>query len=78
MDAITTLRILRRRGYSATSEGSKLKLRGPTKPPEEIEAFIFEHRDELVRLVEGEIIVDEREVFDSARAFFGKSEEGAA
>ncbi len=78
MDAIATLRTLRRRSYAATVEGGKLKLRGPAKPPEELEASIFEHRDELVRLVEEDIIVDEREVFDMARAFFGKGERGAA
>ena len=78
MDAIATLRILLRRGYSAAVEGGRLKLRGPAKPPEELEAFILEHRDELVRLVEREIVVDEREVFDMARSVFGKGEEGAA
>ncbi len=78
MDAYATLRALRRRGYSAAVEGGKLRLRGPAKPPEELEAFILRHRDELVRLVEGEIIVDELEVFEMARSFFGKSEEGAA
>ncbi len=78
MDAIATLRTLRRRGYSATVEGGRLKLRGPSKPPEDLEAAILEHRDELVRLVEGEIVVDEREVFEMARAFFGKGERGAA
>ena len=78
MDGIATLRTLRRRGYSATVEGGKLKLRGPAKPPEELEAAILEHRDELVRLVEEEIVVDEREVFDMAHEFFGKGERGAA
>ncbi len=76
MDAMTTLRTLRRRGYSAAVEGGKLKLRGPAKPPEELEASILEYRGKLVRLVEEEIIVDEREAFDVARAFFGKSREG--
>lgn len=78
MDAIATLRTLRRRGYSAAVEGGKLKLRGPSKPPEELEAAILAHRDELVCLVQGEIVVDELEVFDMAREFFGKSERGAA
>jgi hypothetical protein len=78
MDAIATLRTLRRRGYSAAVEGGRLKLRGPDKPPEDLYAAILEHRDELVRLVEEEIVVDEREVFDIARAFFGEREEGAA
>ena len=78
MDAIATLRTLRRRGYSAAVEAGKLKLRGPAKPPEELEASILEHRDELVRLVEEGIIVDDREVFDMARLFFGKGERGAA
>ncbi|MDP9477333.1 MAG: hypothetical protein M3R38_16900 [Actinomycetota bacterium] len=78
MDAVTTLRTLRRRGYSAAVEGGRLKLRGPAKPPEELEAAILEHRDELVRLVEGDIIVDEREVFDLARKLLGKGERGAA
>lgn len=78
MDAIATLRTLRRRGYSATVEGGKLKLRGPSKPPEELKAAILQHRDELVRLVEGEIVVDEREVFDMTRELFGKGERGAA
>ncbi len=78
VDAIATLRTLRRRGYTATVEGGRLKLRGPAKPPEDLEASILEHRDELVRLVEGEIVVDEREVFEIAREFFGKGERGAA
>ncbi len=78
MDAIATLRTIRRRGYSAAVEGGRLKLRGPAKPPEDLYASILEHRDELVRLVEGEIVVDEREVFDIACAFFGEREEGAA
>ena len=78
MDAIATLRTLRQRDYSATVEGGRLKLRGPAKPPEDLEAAILQHRDELVRLVEGEIIVDEREVFDIAREIFGKGERGAA
>ena len=78
MDAIATLRTLRRLGYSAAVEGGRLKLLGPGKPPEELEAFILEHRDELVRLVEEEIVVDEREVFDMARSFLGKSDRGAA
>ncbi len=78
MDAIATLRTLRRRGYVTIVESGKLKLRGPAKPPEELEASILEHRDELVRLVEEEIVVDEREVFDMAREFFGKGQRGAA
>ncbi len=78
MDAITTLRTLRRRDYSATVEEGKLKLRGPAKPPEDLEASILQLRDELVRLIEEEIIVDGLEVFDMARAFFGEREEGAA
>lgn len=78
MDAISTLRTLRRRGYSATVEGGKLKLRGPAKPPEELEAYILEHRDELVRLVEEEIVVDELEVFEMAREIFGQGKRGAA
>lgn len=78
MDAITTLRTLRRRGYSAAVEGGKLKLRGPDRPPEDLYAAILEHRDELVRLVQGEIVVDELEVFDMAREFFGKRERDAA
>jgi hypothetical protein len=78
MDASSTLRTLRRRGYSAAVEGGRLKLRGPAKPPEDLYASILEHRDELVRLVEGEIVVDEREVFDMARALFGKGHRGAA
>ncbi len=78
MNASSTLRTLRRRGYSAAVEGGKLKLRGPDKPPEDLYAAILEHRDELVRLVEEEIVVDEREVFDIARAFFCEREEGAA
>ncbi len=78
MDAIATLRTLRRRGYVTMVESGKLKLRGPAKPPEELEASILQHRDELVRLVEGEIVGDELEVFDMAREFFGEREEGAA
>ncbi|MDP9457510.1 MAG: hypothetical protein M3Q60_17430 [Actinomycetota bacterium] len=78
MNASSTLRTLRRRGYSAAVEGGKLKLRGPAKPPEDLYAAILEHRDELVRLVEEEIVVDEREVFDMAREFFGTSKRGAA
>lgn len=78
MNASSTLRTLRRRGYSAAVEGGKLKLRGPDKPPEDLYAAILEHRDELVRLVEEDIIVDEREVFGMAREFFGTSKRGAA
>ena len=78
VDAIAALRTLRRREYSAAVEGGKLKLRGPAKPSEELEASILQHRDELIRLVEEEIIVDRLEVFDMAREFFGKSERGAA
>ncbi len=78
MDAPTTLCTLRRRGYSAAVEGGKLKLRGPAKPPEDLEAAILEHRDELVRLVEEEIVVDELEVFEMAREILGKSQRGAA
>jgi hypothetical protein len=78
MDATATLRTLRRRGYSATVEGGRLKLRGPAKPPENLEAAILQHRGELIRLVEEEIIVDELEVFDMAREIFGKGERGAA
>jgi hypothetical protein len=78
MDAVAALRSLRRRGYSAAVEGGKLKLRGPAKPSEDLYSSILEHRDELVRLVEEEIVVDEREVFDMAHVFFGEREEGAA
>ncbi|MDP9458300.1 MAG: hypothetical protein M3Q60_21555 [Actinomycetota bacterium] len=78
MDAVATLRTLRRRGYSAAVEGGRLKLGGPAKPSEDLYSSILEHRDELVRLVEEEILVDEQEVFKMARAFFGEREEGAA
>ncbi|MDP8951036.1 MAG: hypothetical protein M3N18_02160 [Actinomycetota bacterium] len=78
MNAIATLRTLRRRGYSAAVEGGKLKLRGPAKPSDDLYASILEHRDELVRLVKEEIIVDELEVFDMAREVFGKGQRGAA
>ena len=78
MDAIAALRTLRRRGYSAAVEGGKLKLRGPAKPPEDLEASILQHRDELVRLVEEDIVVDELEVFEIAREIFGKGERDVA
>ncbi len=78
MDATATLRTLRRRGYAAAVEGGRLKLRGPAKPPEDLYAAILKHRDELVRLVEEEIVVDELEVFEMAHAFFGKGHRGAA
>lgn len=78
MDAIATLRTLRRGDYSATVEGGRLKLRGPAKPSEDLYASILQHRDAIVRLVEGEIVVDEREVFEIVCEFFGKGERGAA
>jgi hypothetical protein len=80
VDATATLRTLRRSGYSAAVAGGKLKLRGPAKPPEGLEARLLEHRDELVRLVEEDAIVDELEAFELAREFFGGEsgeEEGA-
>lgn len=80
-EAADTLKALRRGGYTVWVSGGKLKLRGSQKPSEELEAKILEHRDELVRLVEENIIVDELEVFDMAEEFFGGEpgeEEGAA
>jgi hypothetical protein len=77
MDAITTLRDLRRAGYTATVSDGKLKLRGPG-PPEELEASILANRDEIIRLIVEDIIVDEREVFARAREHFGLDEEGGA
>jgi len=80
MDATTTLRRVRRGGYTVAVVDGKLKLRGPRKPPEGLEARLLEHRGELVRLVEQGIIVDEMEVFELARDFFGAEDgrEGAA
>jgi hypothetical protein len=74
MDAIVTLRELRRRGYTASVSDGKLKLRGPGKPPEELEASILANRDELIRLIVEDIIVDEREVFALARENFDLDE----
>ncbi len=79
--ATDTLKALRRGGYTVRASGGKLKLRGPQKPSEELEAGLLEHRDELVRLVEEDAIVDELEAFELAREFFGGEsgeEEGAA
>jgi hypothetical protein len=72
MDAIGTLRTLRRSGYVVTVERERLRLRGHAKPSEDLYASVVRHRDELIRLVEEEIIVDEREVFGMARAHFGE------
>jgi hypothetical protein len=80
-DAVTTLRTLRRSGYTAAVVDGKLKLRGPRKPPEELEARLLEHRGDLIRLIEEDAIVDELEAFELAREFFGGEsgeEEGAA
>jgi hypothetical protein len=77
--AVVLLRTLRRMGYVATvDEARRLRLRGSSRLPAELEHSVRIGRDELVRLVEEEIVVDEREVFDMARAFFGKGERGAA
>ncbi len=78
--AISLLRTLRRMGYVVTvDEGQRLKLRGPSsRLSEELSRGVRAHREELIRLVEGEIVVDEREVFDMARALFGKGHRGAA
>lgn len=78
MDAIGTLRALRRSGYVVTVERERLRLRGHAKPSEDLYASVVRHRDELIRLVEEDIIVDEREVFGMAREFFGKGQRGAA
>ncbi len=81
MDATATLRTLRRSGYSAAVAGGKLKLRGPAKTPEDLEAGILANRGELIRLIEEDAIVDELEAFELAREFFGGEsgeEEGAA
>ncbi len=67
MNAIVTLRELRRLGYNTAVSEGKLKLRGPGKPPEELEASILANRDELIRLIVEDIVVDEREVFALAR-----------
>jgi hypothetical protein len=77
MDAIVTLRELRRRGYASAVSDGKLKLRGPGKP-EEMEASILANRDELIRLIVENIIVDEREVFALARERFGLDQKGGA
>jgi len=77
--ATDTLKALRRSGYEVRVSDGKLKLRGARKPPEELEARILEHRDELIRLIEEGVIVDELEVFELAGEFFGaEDEEGAA
>lgn len=78
MDAITTLRDLRRAGYTVTVSEGKLKLRGPGKPPEELEASILANRDELIRLIVEDIVVDEREVFALARERSGLNEKDGA
>lgn len=72
--AISLLRTLRRMGYVVTvDEGQRFKLRGPSsRLSEELSRGVRAHRDELVRLVEEDVIVDEREVFDMARARFGE------
>lgn len=79
MDAIVTLRELRRRGYTAAVSEGKLKLRGPG-PPEELESAILANRDELIRLIVEDIIVNERDVFARAREHFGSGadEKGGA
>jgi hypothetical protein len=71
MDATNTLRTLWRSGYTAAVVGGRLKLGGPRRPPAKWEALILRHREELVRLVEQGIIVDELEVFELAGEFFG-------
>ncbi len=77
MDAISTLRELRRRGYTASVSDGKLKLRGPG-PPEELEASILANRDEIQRLIIEDIVVDELEVFSLARERFGLDQKGGA
>jgi hypothetical protein len=78
MEATTLLKALRRAGYTARVVDGKLKLRGPERPPEKWEALILEHRAELIRLVEKDIIVDELEVFELAGEFFGDRKAGVA
>ncbi len=71
---ISLLRTLRRMGYVVTvDEGQRFKLRGPSpRLSEELSRGVRAHRDELIRLVEEDIIVDDREAFGMARAHFGE------
>ncbi len=72
MEAEKLICALYRRGYRASVEGGRLELRGPRKLSASVRATVCEHKDELVRLVEGKIVVDEREVSEMAHAHFGE------
>lgn len=76
--ATETLKALRRSGYTVRVVEGKLKVRGQEEPPEELTSRILKHRNELVRLVEEDVIVDELEVFELAGELFGNRKEGAA
>lgn len=81
------LQELQQCGYTAWVEDGRLWLRGPGRPPADLEATIREHRAALIAAVEDEelertgVIQSKRQVFDLARAYFGPEEhnaEGAA
>ena|SRR5215204_5730618 len=63
---------LRVRGYVASVNGDRLKLRGPCRPPAELEQRLRECRDELVRLLREEEskVGTGAEVFELARKRF--------
>ena len=69
---------LRSLGYTADLEGGRLKLRGPCRPPSELERRITAHRQELVDILSEDeelrrtgIVQSERQVFEIAHAHFG-------
>jgi hypothetical protein len=55
MNPSAVLADLRARGYTATVNGDKLKLRGPCRPPKELERCIADCRDELLEVLREEI-----------------------
>ncbi len=80
MPAKELLARLRSLGYAATAEGGRLKLRGPCRPPADLERQITNRRDELVKILREDeelrrtgIIQSGRQVFGMARDRFGST-----
>jgi hypothetical protein len=71
---------LRSLGYAATVESGRLTLRGPCRPPSDLERRISDRREELVKIVSEDeelrqtgIVRSERQVFEMARDYFGST-----
>jgi hypothetical protein len=54
MPAVEVLSELRSGGYTATVQGDRLRLRGPCRPPADLEQRIADCRNELVRVLRKE------------------------